>query len=144
MKLPCGTFTISIRRVRCPHCRHVHRMLPDIFIPYHLISGDDASAALEKAEAGAPIRLADFSPDIDFSSLRRFVKAFRSRFPKLPPFAFRSFFSFVPKFTQRLEYVAKTVTVTSVSKEVRWGKTMVFPTFFSSDPDPTSAILSSR
>ncbi|WP_354005274.1 DUF6431 domain-containing protein, partial [Faecalibaculum rodentium] len=49
IKLPCGTFTISIRRVRCPHCRHVHRVLPDIFIPYYLFSSEDASMALKKS-----------------------------------------------------------------------------------------------
>lgn len=144
IKLPCGTFTISIRRVRCPHCRHVHRVLPDIFIPYYLFSSEDASMALKKSAAGEPLRLADFSPDTESSSLYRFVQDFRRRFPEFPSSGFRSFFSLVPKFIQRLQYETNGSSDTSVSNGVQWGKTMVFPTFLSSEPVPPSVILSSR
>ncbi|WP_438600120.1 DUF6431 domain-containing protein [Faecalibaculum rodentium] len=62
IKLPCGTFTISIRRVRCPHCRHgPPGPFPHFHNPNYLFSSEDACHGPEKSLlAGEPLRLADF------------------------------------------------------------------------------------
>jgi hypothetical protein len=43
-----------------------------------------------------------------------------------------------------LQYETNGSSDTSVSNGAQWGKTMVFPTFLSSESVPPSAILSSR
>lgn len=119
IKTPAGTFTIDICRVRCKECGHAPRVLLDIFITDWQISSEDAQKALMNHCSQLSMRLADFSVEIELSSLYRFVQAFLLRFPNFPLEQFKSFFSLIPDCIK--------TPVTTFSQGVQWGKTMAFP-----------------
>ncbi len=72
--------SISIRRVRCPRCGKVHRILPSFIVPGFQICSMDADRLVLLAVSHSPFTGDFVESMISFSSAYRFLRKIRTRF----------------------------------------------------------------
>lgn len=78
VKLPEGSFELSIQRVRCTKCLKTHALIPSVLVPYSQIPLEDQQGILSRAENGQKAdAVLEQNPFIDESNVKYIIRQYR-------------------------------------------------------------------